>query len=84
MHRFEWGCKSLEAQGSAKGSLIEKPENWGIGENSGVRMKKFRGVQGYGRPRRIFAGEFSKICKNISEEICKNADVYFGLFFKES
>ena len=60
--------------------------------DSGVRRKKFRGVQGRGsglvegRGRRGSppdAGEFSKFCKKIPEENCKKM-LYFRLFCKKN
>ena len=36
---------------------------------SGIRRKKFRGVQGYDRPRSPEAGEFSKIWEKFLKKI---------------
>ena len=56
---------------------------------SGVRRKKFRGVQGYGRPRRGSGGEpprtpenFRKFAKIFLKKIAKMH--YFSLSFKKN
>ena len=49
---------------------------------SGVRRKKFRGVQGYGRRRRGFFGKFSKICKKISWGKFRKFH-YLSMFFEK-
>ena len=50
--------------------------------NSGVRRKKIRGVQDYGRPRRG-SGGFSKICKKFLKKIAKNP-VFLSILQKDS
>ena len=51
-----------------------------MSRGSGVRRKKFRGVQGYVRPRRGSPENFRKFAKIFLEKIAKMH--YFGLFFK--